>query len=100
MPVDADNHGQQRYDRRCGASDLGLSSAAWLLESKLAIDSRDDVSLRLLGEMALAAWRCVARNSIRGGHGAHRGRDALTCLLYKVGEAFDAIPASLSLTAV
>ena len=37
------------------------------LEEKLGMDSRTDVRLRLLGEFALAAWRCAAENWIRAG---------------------------------
>jgi hypothetical protein len=44
------------------------------LEAKLGIDGRADVCIRLLGEFALAAWRCAAKNWIRAGRraGPHR----------------------------
>lgn len=72
------------------------------LETKLGIDSRADVRLRLLGEFALSAWRCGARNWVRAGRdrwtrgGSHSGREAL---VRHVDDAFDAIPASLALSA-
>lgn len=72
------------------------------LETKLDIDSRDDVRLRLLGEFALSAWRCGARNWVRAGrgHGPYRGgHGRRQALVHHVEEAFDAIPASLSLSA-
>ncbi|WP_255950768.1 TetR/AcrR family transcriptional regulator [Streptomyces odontomachi] len=70
-----------------------------ILEDALGLDSRADVRLRLLGELAPAAWRCAARNWIRSGGGAHRGRAAVDQLVRQVEEAFDAIPASLTLSA-
>ncbi|OXM72282.1 MULTISPECIES: TetR/AcrR family transcriptional regulator [Amycolatopsis] len=71
-----------------------------VLEAKLGIDSRDDVRLRLLGEFALSAWRCGAKNWIRGLRGERnpRGGDIGT-LIDRVDEAFNAIPDSLTLTA-
>ncbi|WP_208325998.1 TetR/AcrR family transcriptional regulator [Amycolatopsis arida] len=80
------------------------------LEGKLGIDSRQDVRLRLLGEMSLSAWRCAARNWIAGrGHdgppgrgeklGSWRGPGGGAALLRRVEEAFDAIPDSLALAA-
>ncbi len=47
------------------------------LEERLGIDSRADVHVRLLGEFALAAWRCAAKNWIRAGRRdhSHRGND-------------------------
>ncbi|MEU2915684.1 TetR/AcrR family transcriptional regulator [Streptomyces massasporeus] len=72
-----------------------------ILEQRLDIDSREDVRLRLLGEFALSAWRCGARNWVAGrGHGGYdkrRGHGGTKILAGRVGEAFDAIPASLSL---
>jgi AcrR family transcriptional regulator len=68
-----------------------------ILESKLDTDSRTDVRLRLLGEVALAAWRCAARNWIRHNPGRRRGKSELTRLVREVEEAFDAIPTSLTL---
>jgi AcrR family transcriptional regulator len=80
------------------------------LEAKLGVDSRDDVRLRLLGELSLAAWRCAAKNWIagRGFDGAPAPRETLGTwrgpggsknLVRRVEEAFDAIPDSLALTA-
>jgi hypothetical protein len=94
------------------------------LAEKLGIDARADVRLRLLGELALAAWRCGAKNWIRAGrqprsprpvntHGSRlvpgRGpQDARPAaqlggsaeLLRHVEEAFAAIPAAVNLTAL
>lgn len=70
------------------------------LENKLGVDSRDDVRLRLLGELALGAWRCGAKNWVRSErHSRRRGRGARAFLVRLVEEAFDAIPASLTLSA-
>jgi AcrR family transcriptional regulator len=70
-----------------------------VLEDKLGIDSRGDVRLRLLGEFALSAWRCGAKNWIRGLRGSRtlRIKDGIATLARSVDDAFDAIPASLSL---
>jgi AcrR family transcriptional regulator len=73
-----------------------------VLGGKIGMDYREDVSFRMLGEFVLGAWRCGASNWVAGrGTGAkgirgHGGRDLLA---RRVKEAFDAIPASLSLTA-
>jgi hypothetical protein len=79
------------------------------LETKLGIDSRDDVRLRLLGELSLAAWRCAAKNWISGrgydGPSPHeklgrwKGPGGIRTLVRRVEEAFDAIPDSTTLTA-
>jgi hypothetical protein len=75
-----------------------------LLEAKLGIDGREDLRLRLLGELTLCAWRCGARNWIRGGENARspsevRTRGRVLDLVGEVDRAFDAIPATLSLSA-
>ncbi|WP_410582603.1 TetR/AcrR family transcriptional regulator [Amycolatopsis sp. lyj-108] len=72
-----------------------------ILEDKLGIDSRDDVRLRLLGEFALSAWRCGAKNWIRTLRGHHDFAKAggIDTLVQRVEEAFGAIPDSLALTA-
>ena len=70
-----------------------------VLEARLGVDSRTDVRLRLLGELALAAWRCAARNWIRSGPRGAPGRDGLAALLHEVEEAFDAVPDSVALSA-
>jgi AcrR family transcriptional regulator len=70
-----------------------------LLEERLGIDSRDDVRLRLLGEFALSAWRCGARNWVAGRTPAgdkQRGHGGTKALAHRVAEAFDAIPAALA----
>lgn len=72
------------------------------LEAKLGMDSRADVRLRLLGEFSLSAWRCGARNWVRAGRAdwrSGRGHGGRAALVRHVDEAFDAIPASLSLSA-
>lgn len=70
-----------------------------ILEDKLGIDSRDDVRLRLLGEFALSAWRCGAKNWIRGlrGQRSLHSSGGITTLADRVDEAFNAIPDSLAL---
>lgn len=75
-----------------------------VLETKLGIDGREDVRLRLLGEFSLSAWRCGAKNWIAGrgqrkSAASRRGTGGITTLIDRVDEAFDAIPASLALTA-
>ncbi|WP_413804458.1 TetR family transcriptional regulator [Streptomyces sp. OE57] len=71
-----------------------------ILEERLGTDSRQDVRLRLLGELALGAWRCGARNWVAGrspdGYKA-RGHGGTKTLARRVEEAFAAIPASLTL---
>ncbi|WP_245936241.1 TetR/AcrR family transcriptional regulator [Streptomyces cahuitamycinicus] len=71
------------------------------LEERLGIDGRDDVRLRLLGEFALSAWRCGARNWVAGrtpeGPDRRRGHGGTKTLARRVEEAFDSIPASLAL---
>ncbi|MGK5500122.1 TetR/AcrR family transcriptional regulator [Streptomyces sp. URMC 125] len=72
-----------------------------ILEERLGTDSREDLRLRLLGEFALAAWRCGARNWVAGrtpdGTDRRRGHGGTEALAQRVEEAFDAIPASLEL---
>lgn len=71
------------------------------LETRLDADSREDVRLRLLGEFALSAWRCGARNWVAGrapdGPTGPIGHGGPPALARRVEEAFDAIPASLTL---
>ncbi|MCE6995507.1 hypothetical protein LZG04_11935 [Saccharothrix sp. S26] len=69
------------------------------LEAKLGVDGREDVRLRLLGEVCLGAWRCGAKNWVAGrGFGDRRGHGGITTLVRRVEEAFDALPTSLDLT--
>ncbi|MBR8640409.1 TetR family transcriptional regulator [Streptomyces tuirus] len=72
-----------------------------ILEQRLGSDSREDVRLRLLGEFALSAWRCGARNWVAGrapdGYDKRRGHGGTKTLARRVEEAFDAISASLAL---
>ncbi|SCK26054.1 MULTISPECIES: TetR/AcrR family transcriptional regulator [Streptomyces] len=72
-----------------------------ILEERLGADGREDVRLRLLGEFALSAWRCGARNWVAGrgpgGYDQRRGHGGTKTLASRVEEAFDAIPASLAL---
>lgn len=70
-----------------------------ILESKLGIESRGDVRLRLLGEFSLSAWRCGARNWLaRRGPERRRGTAGVETLTQRVEEAFDAILTGLALT--
>lgn len=68
------------------------------LEEKLGINGRQDVRLRLLGELAMGAWRCAARNWVRRErHSRRRGKGARRDLIRLVNEAFDAIPDAMTL---
>ncbi|MCE7080956.1 TetR/AcrR family transcriptional regulator [Streptomyces sp. ST2-7A] len=71
-----------------------------VLEERLGVGGRDDLRLRLLGELALGAWRCAARNWVAGraigdGPWGGGGRPALRRC---VEDAFAAIPAAVDLT--
>ncbi|MQA12261.1 MAG: TetR family transcriptional regulator [Pseudonocardiaceae bacterium] len=68
-----------------------------ILETKLDTDSRTDVRLRQLGEIALASWRCAAKNWIRDNPGPRGGKAKVARLAREVREAFDAIPACITL---
>jgi hypothetical protein len=59
-----------------------------ILENKLGIDGRDNVRLRLLGELCLSARCCAAKSWVTG---RGRGRTLVTCVDH-------AIPDSLTLT--
>ncbi|WP_150236501.1 TetR/AcrR family transcriptional regulator [Nocardiopsis quinghaiensis] len=68
-----------------------------MLEDKLGVDSREDVRLRLIGEMALASVRYGTKNWMRAlGH--RGGADGTETLITEVGRAFDALPGALSLS--
>lgn len=67
------------------------------LSDELGIDGHD-VRLRLLGELALGAWRCGAQNWVRGGKRV-RGSGKVTGLVREVERAFDAIPDAVALSA-
>jgi AcrR family transcriptional regulator len=68
------------------------------LETKLGIDGRQDIRLRLLAEFAFGAYRCGAKNWAAGrGDGGGRGRWSRAILARRVGEAFDAIPEGLAM---
>jgi AcrR family transcriptional regulator len=97
------------WDRSLLLSVTVQSRVVGVLETKLGIDSREDVRLRLLGELSLSAWRCAARNWIAGRGpegsgpweklGTWRGPGGSERLICHVEEAFDAIPGSLTFTA-
>ncbi|GHC85619.1 hypothetical protein GCM10007079_28690 [Nocardiopsis terrae] len=89
-----------------------------ILERRLGTSSEADVRLRLLGEFALSAWRCGAKEWVMGREPGQTGRPAMDAtpdpldagtaarvrggrerLLRRVDEAFAAIPASLALSA-
>jgi AcrR family transcriptional regulator len=63
------------------------------LEEKLGTGR--DVRLRLLGEIALSAWRCAARNWIRSLRNGTPELVATAGLVREINDTFDAIPASL-----
>jgi AcrR family transcriptional regulator len=67
-----------------------------VLEDRFGWDSRDDVRLQLLGELAMSAWRCASRNWMLG---LRDTRDTgLPELVREVRQAFDAIPGALTLS--
>lgn len=70
-----------------------------MLEARLGIDGREDVWLQMLAEFALSAWRCGARNWVAGRGEGSRGNGGRRTLIQRIEEAFDAIPASLCLSA-
>ncbi|NYH51098.1 AcrR family transcriptional regulator [Nocardiopsis arvandica] len=68
-----------------------------MLEDKLGVDGREDVRLRLIGEMALASVRYGTKNWMRTRE--HRGgADDTETLITEVGRAFDALPGALALS--
>jgi AcrR family transcriptional regulator len=67
------------------------------LEKEVDTDSREDVRLRLIGEMALAAIRYGTKNWMRTDPRRHRPGDA-AALVAEVTRAFDALPGALALT--
>ncbi|MCM5557020.1 TetR/AcrR family transcriptional regulator [Pleomorphomonas sp. JP5] len=94
--------GSLLYDHSDLASLRAQRQLIDMLGDKIGIDGRDDVRLRLLGELVLGAWRCGASNWVAGrGAGAEgiRGHGGRALLARRVEEAFDAIPASLALAA-
>lgn len=69
------------------------------LEASTGADGRADVTVRLLPELALAAWRCAAKNWVRAErHSARRGARARAQLIARVEEAFAALPGALAVT--
>jgi AcrR family transcriptional regulator len=68
-----------------------------LLEAELGVDGREDVRLRLVGEMALAAVRYGSMNWVRAYRHSGRTGDAGT-LIAEVTAAFDALPGALALS--
>ncbi|MFD3746616.1 TetR family transcriptional regulator [Nocardia sp. NPDC058633] len=69
------------------------------LEAQSGADGRADVAIRLLPELAMAAWRCGAKNWVREQrHSAGRGAGARHSLIARVEEAFSALPSTLTLT--
>ncbi|MFC4373226.1 TetR family transcriptional regulator [Nocardia halotolerans] len=69
------------------------------LEERTGADGRADVRIRLLPELAMAAWRCGAKNWVRAErHSARRGAGARDSLIGHVAEAFSALPGTLTLT--
>ncbi|MET9185016.1 TetR family transcriptional regulator [Streptomyces tendae] len=71
------------------------------LEVKLGRDGREDVRIRLLGEIAFGAYRVGAKNWTAGrGNGAgRRGKGGRATLAARVSEAFDAVSDAITLTA-
>lgn len=99
--VVAHAEGSVLYDHSELASIKAQRKLVDLLGTKLGIDYREDVKYRLLGEFVLSAWRCGASNWVAGrgtGGNGIRAYGGRSMLIRRVEEAFDAIPASLSLT--
>ncbi|OQO90898.1 TetR family transcriptional regulator [Saccharomonospora piscinae] len=69
-----------------------------VLEDRTGIDGRQDVRLRLVGELALSAWRCGAKNWVAGrGFEGRRGHGGTEMLIRRVEEAFAAVPGAVAL---
>ncbi len=69
------------------------------LESRTGVDRHADLRIRLLPELAMAAWRCGAKNWVRAQrHSARRGIGARASLIGCVEEAFAALPTALTIT--
>jgi AcrR family transcriptional regulator len=68
-----------------------------LLEGRTGVDSRADVRLRLVSEMALAAVRYGSMDWVRAYRHSDRTGDAVT-LVAEVTAAFDALPGALALS--
>ncbi|CAM4223552.1 hypothetical protein GCM10009799_03870 [Nocardiopsis rhodophaea] len=69
------------------------------LEPKLGIDRHEDVRLRLVGEFAISAWRCGAKNWLADQREGERRGGGRAALIASVEEAFDAIPEALAMSA-
>ncbi|MFW6725027.1 TetR family transcriptional regulator [Streptomyces sp. MAR4 CNY-716] len=70
------------------------------LEGRLGRDGREEPALRLVGEIAIGAYRVGAKNWAAGrGEGGRHGHGGRTVLARRVGEAFGAVPNALRLTA-
>jgi AcrR family transcriptional regulator len=71
------------------------------LEAKLGRNGREDIRLRLLGEITFGAYRVGAKNwtAGRGKDAGSRGQGGRTTLAARVDEAFAAIPGTIALTA-
>ncbi|MFD3688876.1 TetR/AcrR family transcriptional regulator [Nocardiopsis sp. NPDC058631] len=66
------------------------------LEEAMGVDSRRDVRLRLVSDMALAAVRYGSKNWIRENRAAERSGDSES-LVREVAAAFDALPGAVLL---
>ncbi|WP_198387745.1 TetR family transcriptional regulator [Rhodococcus pyridinivorans] len=70
-----------------------------VLEEHTGADGRADVRIRLLPELAFAAWRCGVKNWVRTErHSLRRGAGTRRSLIARVQEAFAALPGAVSLT--
>lgn len=98
------------WDRSIVLSAAGQQRIVEELEQKVGVDSGNDIRLRLLGELAVGAWRSAARDWIairrrpattgpRERLGVWRGPGGRAGLLRSIESAFDAIPASVTMTA-
>lgn len=70
---------------------------AEVLEARLNPASQDGLRLRLLAEVAMSAWRCGARNWVRGPK-APDAEHKVAGLVREIGAAFDAIPGTVTLS--
>ncbi|GAA5179726.1 hypothetical protein GCM10023322_10420 [Rugosimonospora acidiphila] len=84
-------------ERSDAASVATRRRIAQVLADALGLDDRD-LRVQLLGEFALAAWRCAARDWVRGDKRA-AGPGKVSGLVREIDAAFDAVPAAVALSA-
>lgn len=68
-----------------------------ILEAALPPEGRPDIRIRLLAEIAVAAWRCAAKTWVRGDK--RTAGPKVTALVRQIDAAYNAVPAAVALTA-